>query len=113
METTPSSPIQDTALSPDPYTDGAATGVQSAVRRAVRGAHAAVDAIGRKLESSVDRFKAGADSATESIEEGGARIAELERGALGAARSTVRDYPLLAVGVGIAAGVVLGRLLPR
>ncbi len=83
----------------------------SAMQRAVQGAHAAVDNVARRIETAVDRVKSGAQTTAQTVQEGAGEIAEMEREMLESVRSTVRAHPLLTIGLAVAAGMLLSRLI--
>lgn len=116
MANSPSQSVSDapypTSSDPDSFSaSGAAASAQGMVNRAVQGAHAAVDTVARKVESAVDRFKTGASSTAESVQQGAGEIAEMEKAMMESVRSTVRDHPLITVGLAVVAGMLLSRIM--
>ncbi|MBX9963741.1 MAG: hypothetical protein K2Y35_11840 [Burkholderiales bacterium] len=71
-------------------------------------AHEAVDEIARKMETTVDEVKSGVSRAADTVKETADDLIEMERTAVAAARSAVRNHPLLAIGVLLAVGLLIG-----
>lgn len=95
-----------------PQNDGSDdTGAQGVMKRAVQSAHAAVDSVARKVESAVDRFRTGAANTTATVQDGANQIAQIETQMVDSVRTTVRSHPLLALGLALAAGVLLSRMI--
>jgi len=79
--------------------------------RAVRGAHAAVDRVAERVGPAVERLKSGVSGAQESLNQRADQLGEIQEQWLASARTTVREHPIAAVAVALAAGVVLSKLL--
>ncbi len=88
-DTTASRMISDTAASADSVVDRAADSAHDVVARTARAAY----------------------SAAEAVERGTERLAELQRRYIDDCRDGVRASPLAAVGIAVAAGVLVGFLL--
>jgi len=115
MATSHSTSISDAphaaAEAVDDAINASASTAHTVVKRAVQGAHAAVDSVAKKVESAVDRFKNSASGATGSLQDGADQFVQMEKEVLGSVRSTVRDHPLLTIGLALAAGVLISRMI--
>jgi ElaB/YqjD/DUF883 family membrane-anchored ribosome-binding protein len=102
--------------STDKAREAAAEAYDQARKHAEHGAEQAAEAIGPQL----DRIKAGAGYATDlarragtELEHRGAQLWDAQGHVTAEARAYTREHPLAAVGVAIAAGIVIGWLLRR
>jgi ElaB/YqjD/DUF883 family membrane-anchored ribosome-binding protein len=112
--------IKNAATLPDAV-DGTAT---STVEQASSGAHQAIErvveatipAIGQLASGAhhaVDRLAGAANQAAESIEHRGTQLRGAQQHLTDSCRSYVREKPIAAIGIAIAAGVALNWLLTR
>jgi ElaB/YqjD/DUF883 family membrane-anchored ribosome-binding protein len=79
-----------------------------------------IDRAADKAGPAVDRLRSGVNSATqavhsgvEAVHTGVADLDQMQERWLEASRACVRDHPLVAVGVAVAAGMLLSRLMAR
>jgi len=79
---------------------------ENAVDRATQGAHDMVDRVAEKAGPAVDR-------ASEALQSGVDDLNEMQERWMEASRACVRDHPLVSVGVAVAAGMLLSRLMAR
>jgi ElaB/YqjD/DUF883 family membrane-anchored ribosome-binding protein len=96
-----------------PFGSEAATAADDAVNRAAQGAHAIVDRVAEKAGPAVERLRSGVNNAAESLQSGTQQLTDLQERWLEDCRSCVRDYPLLSIGVAVAAGMIVSRLIER
>lgn len=68
---------------------------------------------GEKAHNAVDHLSEGAHRVVDSIEARAANIEPKGRRAVSSAQAYVRDNPLLSLGIALAAGMVLSRLVRR
>jgi ElaB/YqjD/DUF883 family membrane-anchored ribosome-binding protein len=86
---------------------------EDALNRAVQGAHALVDRLAQTAGPAVDRLLSGVDSATEALQSGAEDFSELQERWVESCRDCVREHPLVSIGVAVAAGMLLNRLMTR
>jgi ElaB/YqjD/DUF883 family membrane-anchored ribosome-binding protein len=104
------------AINPiNPTTAGSETAAaaENAVNRAAQSAHAMVDRVAEKAQPAVERVRSGISSASETLETGVEHLGEMQDRWLEDCRGCVRDHPLASVGLAVAAGVLLSRLMAR
>lgn len=90
-----------------------AAGLAPMVDRVAAGAHDAVDKAASAANSAVDKAASAAAAAARVAGEKGEQLNALQERYLDGARSRVRDNPLAAVGVALAAGFLVSFLLSR
>jgi len=71
-------------------------------------AHAGLDRLTQSAHNTIDRVTAAAGSAAERLSEG--RLAHTAQEWHGTATTYVREHPLTAIGIAVAAGFILSRL---
>jgi ElaB/YqjD/DUF883 family membrane-anchored ribosome-binding protein len=76
-------------------------------------AAAGIDRVSSRAHDTVDRLASAAASTAHSLGERGTDLLMTQERWLESSRSYVRDHPIAAVGVAVAAGYLLSRLLPR
>ena len=81
------------------------------VDRAAQGAHDVVDRLAAKAMPAVEKMRTLAGSAGETLQQRADRFVELEEEVLESTRVYVRDNPIKAVGIALAAGLLLARLV--
>lgn len=106
MASTTTSQISSTAAN-------AAAAADNTLDRAVQGAHSMVDRVADKAGPAVDRMRDGLTSAGAALQNGVEELTEMQKRWVESSRSCVREHPLTSVGIAIAAGLVLSRLLRR
>ena len=72
-----------------------------------------VDRVASGAHDAVDKVAGAASAAAKVMEEKGGQFKEVQDRYLDQARQSVRDNPLAAIGIAIAAGVVISHLLSR
>jgi ElaB/YqjD/DUF883 family membrane-anchored ribosome-binding protein len=99
----------------NPTTPGfeTAAAAENAVNRAAQSAHAMVDRVAEKAGPTVERVRSGINSASETLETGVEHFGEMQDRWLEDCRGCVRDHPLASVGLAVAVGVLLSRLMGR
>ncbi len=85
----------------------------NAVDRAAHGAHEMIDRVAEKARPAVERLRDEVDSAGQTIRTGVDQLGRVPGQWLETSRACVRDYPLASVGIAVAAGMLLRRLLVR
>lgn len=85
----------------------------NAVDRAAQGVHQMIDRVAEKAGPAVDRLRGNVSSATQAMHSGVDTLSGLPPRWVATSRACVRDHPLASVGVAVAAGVLLSRLLAR
>lgn len=91
--------------------NGAANSVHNTINKAADAARPAVDRIAESAHSAVDRLATVASSAAESLSVRGAQIRDAQERVTTQARSYISAHPLATVGIAVAAGFLLSRLL--
>jgi ElaB/YqjD/DUF883 family membrane-anchored ribosome-binding protein len=82
-----------------------------AVERVARSAHSAVDRVAGTASSAVERVRSGVHGAVGTVSERMHDLSSTREVWTDSARERVREHPLAAVGVALAAGYLLARLL--
>lgn len=105
------------ANSPDytapPFGSEKSAAAEDAVNRATQSAHEIVDRVAEKAGPAVDRLRTSVDSASEAVHSGVEDLTEMQERWVEASRACVRDHPLVSIGVAVAAGMLLSRLMAR
>lgn len=91
--------INDVAASATPLVD-----------RLAQGAHDAIDRVAAKAGPAVERVRSSATGAAGTLQQKAGDLGALEEQWMESARVVVRDNPLAAVAVAVAAGMLLSRL---
>ncbi len=91
--------------------DQASTGAHEAIDKVSEAARPMVDRLASGAHQAVDRIAAAAGQAAETLGVKGEQLKNAQVHALEQARSYVRENPVAALGIAIAAGFVLSRLL--
>ena len=82
-----------------------------AIERVARSAHSAVDRVAGSASSAVDRVRSGVQGAMGTMSD---RMQDLQSSRevwVDSARERVREHPLATIGVALAAGYLLARIL--
>jgi ElaB/YqjD/DUF883 family membrane-anchored ribosome-binding protein len=82
-----------------------------AIERVARSAHSAVDRVAGTASSAVERVRSGVQGAVGTVSE---RMHDLQSNRevwVDSARERVREHPLATIGVALAAGYLLARIL--
>ena len=74
-------------------------------------AHETVDRAARGAHETVDRMADAASRAAERMNEGGERFSETRDRVVAQTRSYVQTHPVATIGIAVAAGFLLSRLL--
>ena len=81
------------------------------VDRVARGAHQAVDRVAGTATSAVERVRDGLSTASSTMSEKMQTLSNTRTQWVDSCRGSVREHPLAAVGIGLAAGWLVARLL--
>lgn len=100
--------MQGTATSSTVGGNGSGTINREAATQMGEKAHAGLDRITQSAHHTIDRVTAAAGSAAERLSEG--RLASTAQEWHGATTAYVRQHPLTAIGIAVAAGFLLSRL---
>lgn len=98
--------IQNSPFAPETTAD-------DAVQRVALGAHVMVDQAAEKASPAIERLRSGVNHAAETVRSATRELGELQERWIANARGCVRDHPLLAIGVAVAAGMIVSRLRER
>ncbi len=82
----------------------------STVDRAAQSAHEAIDRLAAKAGPAIERLRGSANTAGQTLRAKADQFGDLEEQWVESARSYVRENPLAAVAIAVAAGVLLGKL---
>jgi hypothetical protein len=82
-----------------------------AIERVARGAHSAVDRVAGTASSAVERMRSGMHGAMGTVSERMHDLSSTREVWTDSARERVREHPLAALGVALAAGYLLARWL--
>lgn len=91
--------------------DTAASGVHDAIDKASEAARPAVDRVAASAHHVVDALAGVAASAAETLGEKGEQLKEAQACATAASRDYIRENPLTSVGIAVAVGFLLSRLV--
>ena len=91
--------------------DKVSAGVHERVDQAANTARPVVDRLAAGAHRSVDNVAAVASRAAEAIEEGGGQVKEAHEQLTAQCRSYIQENPLTSLGLAVAAGFVLSRLV--
>jgi ElaB/YqjD/DUF883 family membrane-anchored ribosome-binding protein len=106
---TPSSTSPNTGSTAS-STNGAAGNPQKIVERVAQTAHDTVDRVAAAAGPALERLSTGYSSAGDTLRAKADQFGQLEEQWIASARGYVRDHPLAAVGIGLLAGWIIGRL---
>jgi len=81
------------------------------VDRMARGAHSAVDRVADTASSAVGRVRSGVTDTLSTVSDKVHGLTSSREQWIDSCRQSVRDHPLAAVGVGLAAGYMIARWL--
>jgi ElaB/YqjD/DUF883 family membrane-anchored ribosome-binding protein len=104
------------SLRSDPATSELPSSVPSSmtgpmVERVARGAHQAVDRVAGTASGAVERMRSGLSSAGSTMSEQMDALSSTRTQWLDNCRQSVREHPLAAIGIGLAAGWLVARLM--
>ena len=85
----------------------------NAIDRAAHGAHEMIDRVAEKAGPAVDRLRGNVNNATQAVHSGVDELSQMPERWLETSRACVRDHPLASLGVAVAAGMLLSRLMAR
>ena len=91
--------------------DQASTGAHNAIDKASDAARPAVERITSGAHQAVDKFASVASQAADSLGVKGEQLMKLQERALEQCRVYVRENPVASLGIAIAAGYLLSRVL--
>lgn len=91
--------------------DQASTGAHDVIDRVADAAGPAVDRIASGAHQAVDKVASAAGQAAETLGVKGEQLRNAQVRAMEQARSYVRDHPVTSLGIAVAAGFLLSRLL--
>lgn len=91
--------------------DHAATGAHQAIDRTADAARPAVDRLASGAHQAVDKIAGAATHAAESLEHKGDQWCDAQTQLVGTCREFVRENPVATLGIAVAAGFLLSRLL--
>ena len=107
-----SPPLSPTSTSTADLPSGVPGSVSDpAIERVARGAHSAVDRVAGTASSAVERVRTGVQGALGTVNE---RMHDLQSNGdvwVDTARERVREHPLATIGIALAAGYLLARIL--
>lgn len=91
--------------------DQASTGVHDATSKASDAARPVLDRIAAGAHQAVDKIAAAAGQAAETLGAKSEQLANAQAKGMEQARGYIREHPVMVLGIAIAAGFVLSRLL--
>ena len=91
--------------------DNATSGVHNAIDKASNAARPAVDRMASSAHNVVDKLAGVAATAAETLGEKGEQFKVAQARATEASRDYVRENPLTSIGIAVAVGFVLSRLV--
>jgi ElaB/YqjD/DUF883 family membrane-anchored ribosome-binding protein len=91
--------------------DQTTSAAHAAIEKASDALRPAVDRIAGGAHHAVDRFADTATQAAHTLDARGAQLADAQARFAEGARNRVRDQPIAALGIALAAGVVVGWLI--
>jgi ElaB/YqjD/DUF883 family membrane-anchored ribosome-binding protein len=77
----------------------------------VQGAHDTIDRIAEKAAPAVERLRSSMSDATDRARGGADQLTQMQEEWMATARTCVRDHPLASIGIAVAAGMVLCKLM--
>lgn len=96
-----------------PLASETAARAEEALNSAAQGAHSLVDRLAQTAGPAVERLLGGVDSAAAALQSGTEEISELQEHWMENCRCYVREHPLASIGMAVAAGMLLNRLMTR
>jgi ElaB/YqjD/DUF883 family membrane-anchored ribosome-binding protein len=91
----------------------ASSGMRHTVDRAAQSAHEAIDRVAAKAGPALEQLQSAATNAAHVVQDKAEALGEMEKAWVASARNTVRDHPLMAVAVAVAAGMLISRISNR
>ena len=91
--------------------DQASEGAHDAIDKASEAARPVVDRLASGAHQAVDKLASAAGQAAETLSVRGEQLKNAQAHAVEQARIYVREHPVTALGIGVAAGFLLSRLL--
>lgn len=91
--------------------DQASTGVHEVIDKVSDAARPVVDRISSGAHLAVDKIAGAAGQAAETLGEKGEQLKNAQARAMAQCRGFVRDHPVRSVGIAVAAGFLLSRLV--
>ena len=101
----------DGSRNPARTVDKASTGAHDAINKVSDAVHPVVDRIASGAHQAVDKLASAAGQAAETLGVKGEQLMSAQTQAMEQARGYVRDHPVTALGIAVAAGFLLSRLL--
>ena len=109
---TPSTSTTSSSLGSDDTPSGVPSSVSGpVVDRLARTAHSAVDRVADGASSAVGRVRSGVSDALSTVSDKVQGLSSSRDEWMDSSRQQVRDHPFAAVGIGLAAGFLIARLL--
>jgi ElaB/YqjD/DUF883 family membrane-anchored ribosome-binding protein len=106
-----SSPLNPTASTTELPSGVPGSVSDPAIERVARGAHSAVDRVAGTASTAVERVRSGVQGAVGTVTERMHDLSSRREVWTDSARERVREHPLAALGVALAAGYLLSRWL--
>lgn len=103
--------FKDGSRTPGRTVDKASAGVHDAIDKVSDAARPMVDRVTTGAHQAVDKIASAAGQAAETLGEKGEQLKNAQAQAMAQARTYVRDNPMAALGMAVAAGYILSRLL--
>ena len=91
--------------------DKASSGAHDAIDKVSDAARPMVDRVASGAHQAVDKIASAAGQAAETLGAKGEQLKNAQAQAMAQARTYVREHPMTALGIALAAGYVLSRLL--
>jgi ElaB/YqjD/DUF883 family membrane-anchored ribosome-binding protein len=106
----------NTSIGRDPLSSELPSSVSGAVSgqtvdRVVRTAHNAVDRVAGTASSAVERVRSGLSGAASTVSDKMHGLSDTRAVWVDNCRQSVREHPIAAVGIGLAAGYLIARIL--
>lgn len=90
--------------------DMSSSSMRETVDRATQSAHDAIDRMASKAGPALEQLQSAATSAAQALQDKAASFGEMEEAWVESARKTVREHPLAAIAVAVAAGMIISRI---
>lgn len=104
-----SNPTSTASTSPS-MGNGASTNPQKVVDRMAQTAHDTVDRVAAAAGPAIERLSSRASTAKETLQSKADQFGAMQDEWLATARNYVRENPLTAVAIGVAAGLIISRI---
>lgn len=98
-------------MEPTDKTTPGGNGHADSTRRAQSHAHETVDRAARGVHDTVDRFADAANRTVERMNEGSGKFNETRDRLMAETRSYVQTHPIATIGIAVAAGFLLSRIM--